>query len=62
MDYRRKVGYGAGLLSVGLILGLVCSMTELSHTSDSLLSFLSGMGVGMGCALIISGWSDKRRG
>jgi hypothetical protein len=61
MDYRIKIGLGAGLLLVGLIVYLISSSIELSHTYDSILSFLCGLGVGSGIALVWSGWSGRKR-
>jgi hypothetical protein len=62
MDYRIKIGLGAGLLLVGLVVYLISNSFELTHTYDSILSFLSGLGVGSGIALTWSGWSGRKRG
>lgn len=62
MDNRKKLGIGLLCLSIGIILGLVCSVTEFSHTTDSVLSFLGGAGVGAGLPLIISGYLGRKRG
>ncbi len=62
MDNRKKLGLGLLFLSIGIILGLICAVTELPHTADSVLSFLGGAGVGISLPMIASAYAGRKRG